>query len=128
MLLATCVAAPPRDRALEEQWATDVLLGAESGRARVGVVRWTAPVRFLVIEPPSRFRRAVELAFAELQAALHGLHVLELEYVRRDDARIGRDGCVTVFPVAPGMAAALAAEHGALAPAAQADGWFTIAW
>lgn len=126
-LLAAC-AAPPVERDVERQWATDVLLGAESGDRRPGVVRWSRPVRFLVVEAGQRFRRAIDRAFEDLTAALDGVHRIELEYVHRRDVRIGQDGFVTVFPVAPCQAGQLAAELGAMAPSADADGWFTIAW
>ncbi|MFN3240322.1 MAG: DUF2927 domain-containing protein [Planctomycetota bacterium] len=127
-LLAACAAGVPIDRAVEQQWATDVLLGAESGHRRDGVVRWRGPVRFLVVEAKDRFRRAIDRAFEDLSRTLEGVHRLELEYVQRRDTRIGGEGFVTVFPVAPGQAALLAAELGALPPSADADGWFTIAW
>lgn len=127
-LLAACAGGPLVDRAVEQQWATDVLLGAESGRRRAGVVRWRGPVRFLVVEAGDRFRRAVDRAFADLQSALAGVHRIELEYVQQRDTRIGDDGFVTVFPVAPFQAGELAAELGALPPSPDADGWFTIAW
>jgi len=127
-LLAACAAPAPVERGVEQRWATDVLLGAESGQRRAGVVRWNAPVRFLVVEAGERFRRAVDRAFADLRRALDGVHQIELEYVHQRDARIGQDGFVTVFPVAPGQAGQLARELGAMSPSAVADGWFTIAW
>ncbi|MFK7741041.1 MAG: DUF2927 domain-containing protein [Planctomycetota bacterium] len=118
----------PAASSVAQRWAEDVLLGAEVGADRSRVVRWRRPVRFLVVDAPIGLRAATEAAFAELRDALAGLHRLTLEHVRRDDDRIGTDGYVTVFAIAPAEAADLAQRFGAHAPDQNADGWFTIHW
>ena len=128
LLLGACVSTTNVRRGLERQWAADVLLGAESGGSREGVVRWRKPVQFLVVDAAPRFRVAIESAFAQLQAALAGVHLVHLEYVDSWDERIGQQGFVTVFATAPSEAAELARRFGAMKPGANADGWFTISW
>ena len=128
LLLGACVSTANVRRGLERQWAADVLLGAESGGSRQGVVRWRKPVQFLVVDAAPRFRVAIDSAFAQLQQALAGVHLVELEYVRGWDQRIGQQGFVTVFATAPAEAAGLAQRLGAMTPGADADGWFTISW
>lgn len=113
---------------LEVAWARCVLLGSEVGDRRDAVVRWTHPVRFLVVGAPVRVQRAVERAFGQLQAVLQGVQQLELEHVDGRDARVGQDGFITVFATAPRHAEELARRHGAQHPMAAADGWFTISW
>jgi len=127
-LLCGCASVEGARAEVERRWAVDVLLGAESGAQRSGVVRWRAPVRFLVVDAGTRLRRAVDRAFAQLQAALAGIHDLSLSYVGRADARVGRSGFVTVFGVAPAAAGSLAAAYGSTPPGRGADGWFTISW
>ena len=128
VLLCGCAWPGQARRAREQQWALDVLLGAESGARRSGVVRWRSPVRFLLVDPDHRLEDAVEAAHAQLVAALQDLHVLELEVVGSSDRRIGQPGFVTVFSVAPRAAGELARRLGAAAPAPAADGWFSITW
>lgn len=127
-LLGSCASIRDHRDATERRWAVDVLLGAESGAQRSGVVRWQRSVRFLVVDAGPRLTRAVDEAFSQLRAALAGLHELSLEHVGSSDVRIGRRGYVTVFGVAPGEAGPLAAAHGATPPGRGADGWFTISW
>lgn len=126
-LLGACVSPRPAVR-LELDWARTVLLGAESGDARTGVVRWAQPVRFLVVAAPVRMQLAAEEAFRQLQAVLRGVHELELHYVHESDPRVGQDGFVSIFPTAPRNAGVLAARYDAQPPSATADGWFTIVW
>ena len=128
LLLGACVSTTNVRRGLERQWAADVLLGAESGWSREGVVRWRQPVQFLVVDAAPRFRVAIESAFAQLQEALAGVHLVNLEYVGGWDERIGQQGFVTVFATAPSEASGLARRFGAMKPGANADGWFTISW
>ncbi len=125
-LLAGCVSADRRR--LETRWAVDVLLGAESGERRSGVVRWTRPVTYLLVDVPDRVERAARSAGAALGEALEGLHELSLAFVPRYDERIGQPGYVTVFSVAPRDARSLALAYGVPTPAAAADGWFSIRW
>lgn len=112
----------------EVEWARSVLLGAEVGDSRDAVVRWTHPVRFLVVAAPGRVQSAVEHAFGQLQRTLRDVQKLELEQVDERDQRIGQDGFVTVFATAPRHAMDLARRHGAQLPSTPADGWFTIIW
>jgi|GEM_PF-5517795 len=128
LLLGACVSTNNMRRGLERQWAQDVLLGAESGSHRSGVVRWQRPVRFLIVDAPERLRVAVDAAFSQLAEALDGLHRVELDYVTSEDRRIGQQGFVTVFGKAPAEAETLARRHGAMSPGPGADGWFTISW
>jgi len=125
-LLAGCVGADRRR--LEARWAVDVLLGAESGGKRTGVVRWTQPVTYLIVDADARVERAARDAGAELGEALDGFHRLSLAFVPRYDERIGQPGYVTVFPVAPRDAGSVALAYGVPTPAAEADGWFSIRW
>ena len=129
LVLAGCVAASPfgaRNR--EYDWARNVLLGAEVGDVRSSVVRWQHPARYLVVEAPPRVQRAVDKAFSRLQEALRGSLQMEIEHVTADDARIGTEGYITMFAIAPRDAAAVAEQYGAQTPQADADGWFTIVW
>lgn len=126
-LFAACAGSPAVDEATELRWACDVLLGREVGDARDGVVRWRQPVRYLVVGADGAARRAVAAAVGELRAALGELQTIELEHVRADDPRVGQDGFVSVFFVAPRAAGDLAARFG-LSPAADADGWFRLDW
>ena len=127
-LLFGCAWPSQARRELEQQWAVDVLLGAESGARRAGVVRWRGPVRFLLVDPDPRLQRAVEAAYAQLCAALGDLHRLEFEVVGSSDLRVGQPGFVTIFAVAPREAGELAQRLGAMPPGPAADGWFSIAW
>lgn len=127
LLAGACLAPGPAVR-LEVEWARSVLLGAESGDVRTGVVRWERPVHFLVVAAPVRMQLAAERAFGQLQAVLRGVHRLQLEHVYATDPRIGQDGYVTIFPTAPRDAAELAKKHDAQVPSQSADGWFTIVW
>ncbi|MGC6489048.1 MAG: DUF2927 domain-containing protein [Planctomycetota bacterium] len=127
-VLTSCASLREERAATERVWATDVLLGAESGARRRGVVRWRAPVVFLVVDAGARLRAAVDGAFGQLQQALAGVHELTLEHVGSSDVRIGRPGFVTVFGVAPAAADELAKLHRAMPPGLGADGWFTISW
>jgi len=127
LLAGGCVVSQPAVR-LELDWARTVLLGAESGDVRTGVVRWERPVHFLVVGAPVRMQLAAERAFGQLQAVLRGVHRLELEHVRATDPRVGQDGYVTIFPMAPRNAEELARRHNAQVPSHAADGWFTIIW
>jgi len=127
LLFGGCVSHAQRMQR-ELEWAQSVLLGAEMGDARTGVVRWVQPIHFLVVAAPGSVQVAVECAVGELRAALGDIRDLEVEYVGERDPRIGRDGYITVFATAPQQAGALAKEHGAQQPALPADGWFTILW
>ena len=126
-ILGACVTSRQALR-VELDWAQTVLLGAESGDARSGVVRWARPVQFLVVDAPVRMQLAAEDAFRQLQAVLRGVHQLELHYVHESDPRVGQDGYVTIFAKAPRDAGALAEQYQAQPPSATADGWFTIVW
>jgi hypothetical protein len=129
LVLAGCVAASPfgaRNR--EYDWARNVLLGAEIGDARNAVVRWQHPARYLVVEAPPRVRQAVDTAYSILQEALRGSLQMEIEHVASSDERIGSEGYITMFAIAPCDANGLAQKYGAQAPQADADGWFTIVW
>lgn len=129
LLLAGCVAAGPwGKRDLEYDWAKNVLMGAEIGDDRGAVVRWQQPARYLVVSAPPRLRQAVNAAFSLLQEALRGSLEMEIEHVFSGDNRIGCEGYITLFAIAPCDAGALAQQHGAQVPQADADGWFTIAW
>ncbi len=127
LIVFGCVSSSHSSR-LEVAWARAVLLGSEVGDSRDAVVRWTHPVRFLVVAAPGRVQLAVERAFDQLRGTLHNVHQLELEHVEESDARIGQDGFITVFATAPRHARELARRHGAQPPVATADGWFTIIW
>ena len=128
IMLGACLSMSNMRRGLERQWAEDVLLGAESGPDRDGVVRWRRPVTFLVVDAEARFRTAIDRAFVQLEQALDGVHAVQLEYVGSQDRRVGVEGYVTVFAKAPAEAAGLAADLGVVSPAVDADGWFTITW
>ena len=129
LVLAGCVAAGPwGKRHREYDWAKNVLMGAEIGDARGAVVRWQHPARYLVVAAPPRVREAVDAAFSLLQEALRGSLQMEIEHVAAEDRRIGCEGFITLFAIAPCDAAALAKQHGAQEPQADADGWFTIVW
>ena len=128
IMLGACLSLSNMRRGLERQWAEDVLLGAESGPDRDGVVRWGHPVTFLVVDAEARFRTAIDRAFVQLEQALDGVHAVQLEYVGSQDRRVGVEGYVTVFAKAPAEAAGLAADLGVVSPAVDADGWFTITW
>ncbi|MFT4511684.1 MAG: hypothetical protein ACI89X_002326 [Planctomycetota bacterium] len=116
------------ERHQEYGWAKAVLLGTEVGDARDAVVRWPHSVHYLVVTVPARVRRAVDAAFAQLQETLQGSLKMDLEHIDGSDERIGRDGFVTVFAMAPRHAVDLAKRYGAQRPQPDADGWFTIVW
>ena len=133
LLLAWSVAAcgtprPSLRPGLEFRWAERVLFGTEMGDERDVVVRWVAPVRYVVVGADPRCRSAVVRAFAQLQEVLVDVHPLELAFAGDGDARVGADGHVTLFFTAPRDAAELAERHGGHAPSSDADGWFTITW
>jgi hypothetical protein len=127
--LAGCTASrSPLAAVLEYQLATTVLLGREAGDARDVVTRWQQPVRYLAADLDPRQRSVVDGAIVQIRAALAGAHEVAVEHVRASDPRLGLEGYVSIWFVAPARAGGLAAAHGLDQPDDTADGWFSIEW